>query len=207
MQITDFTFRIILIFIPGVISFIIIDKLTMHKEIKLYQMLIYSLILGFTCYILYFLILQIINIFRKVDFIFLFWDALISNKVTLNPKEISFVTLLSIPLGFFISFGINYKIVYKIAHKLKISNKFGDIDVWSYIMNSDDTSWVIIRDIENDLIYEGWIEAFSDGPEERELLLSDVQVYRNSEVGKLYDVPKLYISQKRENINLEFPHY
>lgn len=37
MELSEFTFRIILIFVPGLISFLIIDKLTIHKEFKVHQ--------------------------------------------------------------------------------------------------------------------------------------------------------------------------
>jgi len=45
MELSEFTFKIILIFVPGLISFLIIDKLTIHKEFKVHQIIINSLIL------------------------------------------------------------------------------------------------------------------------------------------------------------------
>lgn len=209
MQLSDFTLRIILIFIPGVISFIIIDKLTTHKEPKLHQILINSFVLGFLCYCFYYLVTLLIGISLKINLRFLFFEVLTNKDTPLNFKEIILVTGLSFPMGFIFAFLINYKILHRIAHirikNFQISNKFGDVDVWSYIMNSKMPEWVVVRDIENDLMYEGWVEAFSDSTEKDELFLRDVKVYKNSTADELYAVPGLYLPRKRENLVMEFP--
>ena len=205
MELSEFTLRIILLFIPGVISFIIIDKLTIHKESKAHNILIISLILGFICYIFYYLGISLAGRFWEINRKCLFFDALSNKEVKLDYKEIAVVSGLSIIIGFVFTFLINYKVLYRIAHRLKISNKPGDIDVWSYIMNSRAPEWVVIRDIENDLMYQGWIEAFSDGIDDDELFLRDVKVFRNSTAAELYEIPGLYLPRKRENIVVEFP--
>lgn len=205
MELSEFTFRIILIFVPGLISFLIIDKLTIHKEFKIHQIIISSLILGFLCYFSYYLMLQVVKIVLKINIKFSFLQVLVDRNSTINLKEIVFVTIISIPIGFLSTFLLNYKVIVRIAHRLKISNKFGDIDVWSYIMNSKMPEWVIIRDIENDLMYEGWIEAFSDSTGVDELFLRDVKVYKNSTAEECYEIPGLYLPRKRENLIIEFP--
>jgi len=87
---------------------------------------------------------------------------------------------------------------------LNVSAKFGDIDVFSYIMNSQIPEWIVVRDIENNLMYEGWVEAFSDSTERDELFLRDVKVFNNKTAGELYDVPGVYIPKKRDNLVIEF---
>ncbi|MBM4056201.1 MAG: hypothetical protein FJ264_16335 [Planctomycetes bacterium] len=141
----------------------------------------------------------------KNDVKFSFLKVLIDKNATINFKEIVFVTILSIPIGFLFTFLLNYKVLFRVAHKLKISKKFGDLDVWSYIMNSKTPEWVVIRDIENDLMYEGWIEAFSDSTGVDELFLRDVKVYKNSTAEECYEIPGLYLPRKRENLIIEFP--
>lgn len=205
MELSEFTFRIILIFVPGLISFFIIDKLTIHKEFKVHQIIINSLMLGFFCYFSYYMMLLLIKIALKNDIKFSFLKVLIDKNATINFKEIAFVTILSIPIGFLFAFLLNYKVLFRVAHKLKISKKFGDLDVWSYIMNSKIPEWVVIRDIENDLMYEGWIEAFSDSTGVDELFLRDVKVYKNSTAEEYYEIPGLYLPRKRENLSIEFP--
>lgn len=206
MQLSEFTLRIILLFIPGIISFIIIDKLTVHKEAKIHTILINSLLLGFTSYFSYYLIINTINILKKEDINFLFLKALTNPTGNINFREIVFVTLIAIIIGFIFTYAINYKILHKFAAMIKASNKFGDMDVWSYIMNSKDKiDWIVIRDIEHDLMYEGRIEVFSDSTEIDELFLSDVIVYKNTTGEELYRIPGLYLPRKREKLTIEFP--
>ncbi len=200
MSLSEFTLRILLIFLPGLISFIIIEQLTVHRETKPYRFFIYSLILGFLCYLLYYIIS--LKVFFNMNFYFV--QSLSNNKLPLNFWEIFFSTLLSIPMGFIVSLFINKKVLHKLAKKLKVSNKFGEIDVWSYIMNAQMPEWVVVRDIENDLMYEGWIQAFSDSTERDELFLRDVRVFTNKTAKELYEVPALYLPKNRKNLTIEF---
>jgi len=72
-------------------------------------------------------------------------------------------------------------------------------------MNSEKMEWVVIRDIKNDLMYEGWIKAFSDSTEKDEIFLRDVRVFKNSTSEELYDIPGLYLPSKGINLIVEFP--
>lgn len=205
MELSEFTLRIILLFIPGIISYMVIDKLTSHREPKIFHILINSLILGFVCYSFYYLLIKLINLSIKTHFECSFFKALSGESTEIDFGEIAIVTAMSIPIGFLFTFLINYKVLFRIANFLKITKKFGDVDVWSYIMNSKNVEWVVVRDIGADLMYEGWIEAFSDSTEEDELFLSDVMVYKNSTGQKLYKTPGLYLPKKRESLVMEFP--
>ncbi|MGM0878098.1 MAG: hypothetical protein ACQEWV_26135 [Bacillota bacterium] len=70
--------------------------------------------------------------------------------------------MISVLLAFLISVGINRKLLHRFAKNLKITKKFGQLDVWSYTFDSPDIGWVIVRDLDKDLMYQGWDEAFSD---------------------------------------------
>lgn len=205
MQLSEFTLRIILLFIPGITCLTIIDRLTVHKELKLHQLLINSFVLGFFCYASYYLIILIIGTYSNISLQFSFLEALIDRNTALDFKKIILVIGWSVPMGFIFTFLIDRKILHKVAHALRLSNKFGDVDVWSYIMNSKMPEWVVIRDLENDLMYEGWIEAFSDSTGKDEVFIRDVMIYKNSTAEELYAIPGLYLSRKRENLIMEFP--
>ncbi len=157
MEITEFTFQIILIFIPGLLAFVIIDNLTVHREYKVHKTILYSFLLGFCGYLLYYMFTFI----PRVNITFSFEHF---SKATNNIDYIAILitTGFSIIIGFLFSYFIDYKYLFRLAHRLRISKKFGDIDVWSYIMNSDIPEWGVVRDIQQDLMYEGWIQAFSD---------------------------------------------
>lgn len=201
MSLSEFTLSIILTFLPGLIAFIIVEQLTVHNEVKPYRFVIYSLLLGFACYLLYYPLTLIPFLGLKFHFI----QSLSNTKISLDFKEILVTTLLSIPLGLLVSFLINHKVLHKLGKLLKVTNKFGDLDVWSYIMNSQMPEWVVVRDIEKDLMYEGWIQAFSDSTERDEIFLRDVKVFTNKTAQLLYETPGLYLPKKRECLTIEFP--
>lgn len=70
-------------------------------------------------------------------------------------------------------------------------------------MNSADTKWITVRDSENNIMYDGFVRAFSDNSKETELLLEDVSVYKNDSGEHLYDTNVLYLSLNRGKISIE----
>ena len=96
-----------------------------------------------------------------------------------------------------------HKLHFRLFRFLGITNKFGELDVWGYLMNSNDVSWITVRDIENNLMYDGWIQAFSDNSKEAEVLLGDVQVYDNNSGELLYEVNSQYLSLDKAKIRIE----
>ena len=206
MEFSEFALRIVLLFLPGLIAFyLVVDKLTAHRPFKPHAIAIYSLLLGFYSYVIYAVVLDVIRPAgspqAKVSFI----EALTDPKASLDLFEIIVVSAFAIPLGLVVTFAINHSWLHRCARVLHVTRKFGDLDVWSYVMNSDVEPWVVIRDREYDLMYEGWIEAFSDTSERDEILLRDVRVYRNSTAEQLYDTPALYLPRRRNTMTVEFP--
>lgn len=201
MQLTDFTFRIILIFIPGLISFFIIESLAIYSKLKIYHVIFYSLILGFICYFCY----LPFSLIPGLEFSFI--KSLSSQNTELNFWEILIATILAIPIGMGLSYAINKKILFKIANKYDISKKTGDIDIWSQVMNLETANWVVVRDLKNEITYEGWISGFSDNGENHELLICDAKIYNSADPNKeLYEVPGLYLNRKIETLDIEFPN-
>ena len=117
----------------------------------------------------------------------------------------------SIPLSFALSivwlWAVRYRILIKFLHKIGASRRYGDEDVWSYTLNSNQThvEYVDFRDLENGYIFSGWINAYSESEDYRELLLRDVVVY-DEEGAKISTAPFLYISRPKSNIWMEFPY-
>ena len=64
-------------------------------------------------------------------------------------------------------------------------------------------NWIKVYNFENNLIYYGWVDKFSEGIENNELYLIDVQIF-NLKGKKVRKVPGLYISQRKDNIIIEF---
>jgi membrane glycosyltransferase len=74
MNFTSFTIRLLLLFLPGIISIILIDTFTIHRRWEGYKYFLYSFVLGLLCYLFWHLmkpVLLLIPYFvSEQDFIF-----------------------------------------------------------------------------------------------------------------------------------------
>ena len=98
----------------------------------------------------------------------------------------------------------NYKLHFKIAQLIRLTRRFGDQDVWSYLFNSTDVEWMTVRDHKRNLVYDGRVRFFSEDEKPAELYLQDVKVYDNASGEQLYDVAGMYISLERTDLTIEF---
>ena len=97
----------------------------------------------------------------------------------------------------------NRKLLYRwIARPLGIQ-RYGDEDVWTYLLNSKELQWIFLRDYRCGLVYKGWIELYSDSGTSRELVLREVEVFDNSSGTRLYEVPRLYVSRDQHDVSVE----
>ena len=207
MNLSEFAFKIILIFIPGLITFNIVEKLTFHREFKTPKILFGSLAYGFLCYLSYgllFFLTPVRNISPVQELYFL--QGLSDPQVPPNFWEIGFASFFSIPVGFVSAAWINFRCLYWIARKLKVSDKLDDIGVWNKALGSSLGEWIVIRDYKEDLMYRGWVDSVSEGLDVNEILLRDVDVYVNSTPDSeelrqkhLYHVPRLYFSLRKDD--------
>ena len=203
MDVSEFTFRLIVLFLPGLIAFLIVEALTIHRSIPMVRVFLYSLVLGFLCYFIHY---PFAKMLAGEQPSFSFMDFLKTSKFILEPNEIFVVSGLSVPLALFISLALNRHWLHRLAYKLRVSRKFANPDVWSLVMNEQGSEWVVVRDLDHDLIYEGWVVAFSDSTDDfDEVLLTDARVYRNSTGQELYKVPGVYLSTRHGNKVVEFP--
>ncbi len=208
MEITEFGFRMFLIFIPGIIAFIIVDALTVHDKISPFFAILQSAVLGFLCYLSYYPISEILNL------PFSFLKTITNLKQAIDFKEVAFSTLMAIPIGLILSALIYHKVLFKVAHRLAVSRKIGAPGVWSHVVSihpkTIDTQWVNIIDEQKELLYFGFLQFFSDNSDlENEYFLRNVDVYeyQNNSPGKMiYQIPALYLNGNRENFKVEFPN-
>jgi hypothetical protein len=117
----------------------------------------------------------------------------------------------SIPLSFCLSvlwlWAVRFRWLMKLLHKIGATSRYGDEDVWSFTLNSDQAhvEYIHFRDLENGYIFAGWVNTYSESEDHRELLLRDVIVY-NEEGDEISRPPHLYISRPKNNIWMEFPY-
>lgn len=144
-----------------------------------------------------------INIICHLNLQMKMLDALLDQKISINYVEIFLSILVAGLIGIFGAIISNRKWVFRFFKKLKITRHYGDEDVWSYIHNSSDYEWVIVRDHKYELFYYCYIMLFSDYGEKRELLLGDVAVYSNKSGDFIYSTDKLYICRNEFDLSIE----
>lgn len=203
------------ILIPGIISLVIISSLTIHKKFTPFFFSLYSILLGIgsylSCQIFLWAKIFVQNIDKKNNFPYQnlkVWDFIYSNSnVSVELKEILWGTLASIILALVLTAIIRYKLINIFAQKIKISNKYGDENLFTYYLSNPSVDWVYIRDIENSILYQGRIDSCSENEKIQEVLLSDVTVYQFNYTTKsieyLYEVPSMYLSKTVGNFQIE----
>jgi hypothetical protein len=206
MNIDAFIFQLLILLIPGFICFSIFRKIAVYRrDFKkgfgfhdLIVVTVYSLII---C-MLYDLICACINYFAKKDY-----PLTLSKLVQVemyDAVELALLCLIAIIFGCLFSAIETHKCINKIAMRIKITQYYGDTDVWTSFCANKDTSWIYVRDHKLKLIYYGLLEQYSDPGEERELIITNVSVFtENSEF--CYDCPKMYVCRQANEITLEIP--
>jgi hypothetical protein len=200
---TEFTVRLALLFFPGIICALLVENLVPTRGWTNVRFALYAFVLGFGCYLLYALGLAIF-VWQWPPDVWLL-KALTDTKA-ISDEEICIVTGLSVLVGLIVSNALNRHWLHSFAKLMGVSRHFGDMDVWAYTFNSTDVAneWVVVRDLNHDLMFEGWVSEFSDTFAENELLIREVKVYRSSTAEFLYQVDALYLARNRNNLTIEF---
>ncbi len=209
MEISELTIRLLLLFFPGIIAAYIVDHLTIHKDRDFKVFLLNAFVLGLSSHFVLYIIVGANNFLVRLWHLEPTWKIsfltfLTDDKTKINFHEVFWATVISVVISLLLSLVINYGLATKICRFFKITNKSGALDVWQYVFGSKEVEWVLIRDSSKDLMYEGWIEAFSDSFEYNEIFLREVIVYRYSDSSEVYRVDGLYLTFKKDELHLEF---
>ena len=209
MEISALTLKLIILLIPGALGSIIYKRLIIqHKTQSDFMFVIVSIMFGMFSY----LILQILNygfIFlnniclKHKDYYSIETFANLSDGNAIPYLEVLWASLFCVFLGFIVSKIDHKKTINNIARNWNVSNKYGDENLYSYFLNSPDTNWVYIRDIENSLTYFGNVELFSETHDYKEIVLSEVTVFSYPESEEMYDVERIYLSLPKDKLIIE----
>lgn len=204
MEISEFTFKLMLLFLPGIICAYIVNELTAQRNRAPFVFTVQSFVFALISYFSFWVLVHALSLWKpelKTSLHFL--SALSDPQKSFSLGEIVKVSVWAVLIGLAFAWAEQNKFLNRCARRACITKKFGEKDVWGYFFNSPEIEWVTVRDHTNDLIYDGWVQAFSDDSEGAEILLRDVSVYRNSTRESLYQVGALYLAKNRENISIE----
>jgi hypothetical protein len=204
MKLDDFTLTIVFLFFPGLVCALIVSRLTTHLERRPTDFIIPSLVYGIVIYVGYSWLATGMDATIPIPHI----NILASDSrrlVAQDPFVLTAATALGVILAFIIAAALNHKLLHRFARRIRATNKFGDKDVWSYVMNSDMIDWLVVRVPEQELYYLGRLVVFSEEEDTREFVLSDTTVYDNVTGEEKYDAGTLYFSFQRDGLILELP--
>lgn len=201
MDISSLTIKIIILLIPGLISYFIYKRITNRQTKRSDLMFIaISILLGTLSY----LALQIFCF--KIDcfgYESLKTFELLSKDTAIPYKEVFGASIFGVIIAYLFTFIDSYNVVNNIAIKIRASKKVNDENLFSIFLGNKDITWVYIRDIKNSLTYRGWIYSFSENEEGKEIVLKEVTVYTYPETVKLYDIASIYLNFGHENMIIE----
>jgi hypothetical protein len=204
MQLTQYSFTLVLLCLPGYLCLCVIKSLTTYDDDKVAHWLLKSVLLAVVSYLVYFAGLSVFNTLKPTQVTFHFAAAVAGKESGADMRELALVTVTAVIIGFILAYAVNKKWLVRIALKLGATRQFGDADVWTYMMH-DATyrGWVVVRDEGSDRSYWGWIAAYSEKAEAKELLLLNAKVYVNSTATFLYDAAWMYLSEKDTRLIVE----
>jgi len=197
-----FFFQLAIIFLPGLLWERIATRYALKRAPSQFEIVLRTFTFGLAAYALTFTIYGVLGI----DFIIpeIKRDAGFLERRFLG--QFAAATAVSLVCAVLWLYLINYKIAGHFLRKIGATKSFGQEDVWDFAFNSPEPAveYVYVRDYGKQKVFSGWVRAFSESSDARELLLRDVQVF-DLDGQFLYEVPLMYIGRKRDDVDIEFP--
>lgn len=201
MQISALFIRVVVLVLPGLVGSLFYRKLRGGRQQKDWRDLAEITLFALSSYALYGAGLELFAAEGPVAL-----KALFDESVPVRWTEVVVASLIGVVLAVLASYVQRFKLINWFGRKIGATHRFGDEDVWEYFHNSPDTgSWLYVRDHQEELVYYGWLEAYSETGDDRELLLSDVVVYTNETDEPLDAVPLLYVSRAAYDFTIQIP--
>jgi len=202
MEISVLAWRLLILFIPGVICTFILESLVIHQKWHVNEFLIRAFIHGIVSYFLLFLIWKPCQWMWHIPDMAI-WDTLNKSESYIPWNEIAEATGISVLMGFVRSWTANEQFIFKIARRFGLSKRHGSESEWRYFFEADEVVWVLVRLPEINRVYEGKVTSFSDSEDFREVILKDVHVYTNESPVELYSRAAAYLSGKKHQMVVE----
>ncbi len=216
-KIDDVGLKILFLLIPGIIALGIVKSLGPKRPRSDFESGLQIFIYGIFCYA----IVGVLEGFYRWEFTPNikpdFWEIILESSLgiaTLSASSgidaghIVFATMVAVIVGLIIANLHSHSLPHSLLRNFQLTKRTNEVDIWEWTLNSPDIdSWVTIRNQETGKIYQGWISSYSDGGDERELLLVDVKVFvredNSPDLIEVDTIPVLYLGLDRKNTVLE----
>lgn len=213
MELSKEILDIVVVILPGLFAFVIAEALTPNKA-EFNRSVVYTIALSALSFLSAIILWKL---YYKLSYLLKFGypisNIVFTNNIFSFHSNFYFallVFMISILLGFTFAWAINSHLIYKLMNKLGASNMASNMEVWDdFFATPRENSFVVVRDINNDLMYYGNVNYYSIGTTTKmiALHLTDVDVYTNKTAQKLYNVNELYLPFHLESMTVEFPKF
>jgi hypothetical protein len=218
MKFDEIGLRILFLLIPGIITLGIIKSIGPKRPRSELESVLQIFMYGIVSY-------AIAGLFEGVYLWWWFpregkgfWQTIGENTfglATLTPQlglgagQISLAAFVAAAVGCLVALLQTHSILHRILRTLNLTKRTSEVDIWELTLNSPNIdTWATVRHHANGKVYQGWIRGYSDGGDERELLLAEVTVYapqegNNDELVAVDTIPVLYLGLDRKSTVLE----
>lgn len=200
-----------IIFLPGIIWARIDAKFAQQSKPSQFDLTLNIFVFGLTAYLITFLFYLIPNLPSSLAFdighIELKQGGIGDIPYGFLVDDI-LIAIISAIVGAPIWLAIKtYKLINKVLRFLRVTKRYGDEDVWDYILSLSDPKarYVNIRDYAKNVTYSGFVGVYSEAVGLREIVLTDVIVYTSETGEEMYRIPRLYLARKADDLTIEFP--
>jgi len=198
---------LIILLVPGIVATLILDATMQHEKWDNFIFSVYVIIFGFFSYFSLLIIEQIFFANPWIDYqfkIFAFFTNLEGVKLERSSYwEIGLACIIAGLLSLLASYAVNHKWLTRFARYCRISNKYGDENLFYYYLNNRNIKWVYIRDFPKKMTYVGRLDSFSENNGVQELSLLDVDVYGLENSQPYGHVNTLYLCGKAGDFTIE----
>jgi len=205
MELNEFTVKLSLLGLPGIICFFIYQRLTGKRNRTVFDGFLMIFLFSILSYVVYGFFDAILNFLQNEEFNTEVIDVVYYSSKKVEWVFLAYAAISGVLSAYLLAYGHRFKLLNLIGQKIGATNRYGDEDVWDYFHNlpasEKNDNWVIVRDHKTGLDYYGYVSTWSDPGNKRELIVSDASVSKDG--AHLYEAKQVYFSRKDEDISIE----
>ena len=171
MTISGFLIRVVFLAVPGIVSYMLFRKLAGRTKREKWEEWCQIILFSLVIYGTYSVAVWLCGFLGWCEGGLVFFEAALSENVDIEWSEIIIASLIGVPIAFIAAAIHTYKLINLLGQCIRVTRRAGDEDVWDGFHNLPDTpeyQWVFVRDHKTELVYYGWICAYSDSEKERD---------------------------------------
>jgi hypothetical protein len=206
MSLSSFIIRLIFLALPGILSSKLYRALVGKPTTKDWEDVLEIGLFSLVIYSLYGTGIAVLNWFGWVTGFPTALQAFSDETIPIPWGEIPIACVIGVFVALIAAYGHKFNVINRIGIKLRATRWYGDSDLWDMFFERPVAGWVYVRDHKRELVYLGWVDAYSDAGKERELILNNVSVFREGEgeiEGPIYTSPWMYISRDKYEWTIE----